>query len=103
MLRRAPNHPTSKTRMSVAAIALGLAILGMFMAGNFVFSGDATRYAQFVQARIRDWLITAAFASFALAVSVPVLWQSTWRQIFLATVFILLAALVLVITYGVLA
>lgn len=60
-------------RISVAAIALGFATVGLLISGNFVFNGDATSYARFVQGRIRDWLITAAFASVALVVSVPVL------------------------------
>jgi len=93
----------SQTRISIAAIALGIAIPGMFINGNFVFSGDATRYAQFVQEHIRDWLITAAFASVALVVSVPVLWRGTWRQIVLAMLFILLAAVILLSSYGALA
>ena len=70
------------------------------MSCNFVFSGDARRYAQFVQARIRDWLITAGFASVTLVVSVPVLWRGRWRQRLLAIIFILLAALILVASYG---
>lgn len=94
---------TSQTRISIAAIALGFAIIGAFMSGNFVFSGNARSYAQFVQVEIRDWLITGAFASVALVVSAPVLWRGTLRQIWLAIVFILLAALILVISYGALA
>jgi hypothetical protein len=94
---------TIKSRISVAAIALSLAIIGAFASGNFVFSGDAARHAEVVQARIRDWLIIAAFASVALVVSVPVLWRGTRLQILLALVFILLAAMILVSSYGVLA
>jgi len=89
-------------RIFVAALALSIAIGGVLTAG-FVFSGDATRYARFVAGQIRHWLITAAFASTALVVSVPVLWRGTWQQVLLAVVFILVAALVLVFSYGVLA
>lgn len=89
-------------RICVAAIALFLAIGGVFTAG-FVFSGDATLYARFVAGRIRHWLFIATFASTALVVSVPVLWRGRWWQRLLAILFILLAALILEVAHGVLA
>ena len=81
-----------------------LAVLCVLSSGRFfVFSGDGTAYARFVAARIQHWLLTATFASVALVVSVPVIWHGTKGQVFVAVVFALLAAIILVFTYGMLA
>ncbi len=89
----------TQRRISIAAIAVICANIRILMTLNFIFSGDAVRYARFLHTEILGWLVTGAFASLALVLSVPVLWQGTWRQIVFAIVLILIAALVLVITY----
>ncbi len=92
-----------KTRIRVAAISLSLAVLGVLTARGFVFSGDATHRARFVLGMIQDWLITAAFASTALVVSIPVFWRGTKRQILVAVAFALLAAMILAFSFLMLA
>jgi len=86
-------------RMFIAGIASIFSVIGMVITPNFIFSGDAIRYAGFVQAQILGWIVTGGFASVALVLSAPALWLGTRRQIVFATVLFLIAALVLVVTY----
>ena len=83
-----------RDRLSVAGIALILAILMLFTV-PLAFSGNAERYVKHVAKQVRQLFLAGTFAAISFVVSIPVCWRGKEWDRLIAVVLILLSGFVL--------